>query len=96
MLKHCGGLPLTIVALGGILSTRKTISEWKDVQENISSYLMSGEGGHHNFPEDYKISAQRLYQLWQAGLLTVKEEAAKSSYHVGERDLNELVQRFMV
>jgi len=40
MLKHCKGLPLAILTLGGVLSSKKTISEWEKVQKNLTSYLM--------------------------------------------------------
>ncbi|XP_071927452.1 putative disease resistance protein At1g50180 [Coffea arabica] len=39
MLNHCGGLPLAVVVLGGILRTKKTLKEWNEVHENIKSYL---------------------------------------------------------
>ncbi|KAJ4955062.1 hypothetical protein NE237_011845 [Protea cynaroides] len=39
MIKKCGGLPLAIVALGGLLATKKSIHEWEMVAENIDRYL---------------------------------------------------------
>lgn len=39
MLKNCGGLPLAIVVLGGLLSTRHTIDEWELVHKNVKMYL---------------------------------------------------------
>ncbi|WRX11558.1 NB-ARC - like 10 [Theobroma cacao] len=39
MLKRCGGLPLAIVVLGGLLATKKSWNEWEMVQKNINAYL---------------------------------------------------------
>nr|XP_027099012.1 putative disease resistance protein At1g50180 [Coffea arabica] len=43
MLKYCGGLPLAVVVLGGILRTKTTLSDWDEVHKNIKSYLDKGE-----------------------------------------------------
>ncbi|XP_017984944.1 PREDICTED: probable disease resistance protein At1g58602 [Theobroma cacao] len=39
MLKKCGGLPLAIVVLGGLLATKKSWNEWEMVQKNINAHL---------------------------------------------------------
>lgn len=40
IVKKCEGLPLAIVAIGGLLSTKdKTVSEWKKLYQNLSSEL---------------------------------------------------------
>ncbi|KAK8618426.1 hypothetical protein V6N13_132418 [Hibiscus sabdariffa] len=44
MVKHCAGLPLAIVVLGGILTTKCSPKEWQMVQENVKSYLNRAEG----------------------------------------------------
>lgn len=44
MITQCGGLPLAVVVLGGILVTKNSLGEWRKVKENIKSYLRSGEG----------------------------------------------------
>ncbi|CDP11050.1 unnamed protein product [Coffea canephora] len=65
MLKNCGGLPLAVVVLGGILRTKKTLKEWNEVHENIKSYLDKGEkiGKEGEVP---KILAYSYYDLpWQ-------------------------------
>nr|XP_027099831.1 probable disease resistance protein RF45 isoform X2 [Coffea arabica] len=65
MLKNCGGLPLAVVVLGGILRTKKTLREWNAVHENIKSYLVRGEkiGKEGEVP---KILAYSYYDLpWQ-------------------------------
>ncbi|GMP37667.1 hypothetical protein CsSME_00009251 [Camellia sinensis var. sinensis] len=44
MVKHCGGVPLAIVVLGGLLATKCTLNDWKEVNENISYDLGKGKG----------------------------------------------------
>ncbi|GMN52866.1 hypothetical protein TIFTF001_021996 [Ficus carica] len=39
MVKKCGGLPLAIVMLGGLLRVKKSPEEWKKVHRNINSHL---------------------------------------------------------
>ena len=31
MIEYCGGLPLAITVLGGLLATKQTLDEWGDV-----------------------------------------------------------------
>ncbi|XP_010544855.1 PREDICTED: probable disease resistance RPP8-like protein 4 isoform X2 [Tarenaya hassleriana] len=42
MIKRCGGLPLSVKMLGGLLSTKRTVSEWKRVHDNIGSQIIRG------------------------------------------------------
>ncbi|CDP21619.1 unnamed protein product, partial [Coffea canephora] len=65
MLNNCGGLPLAVVVLGGILRTKKTLKEWNEVHENIKSYLDRGEKiGKEG--EVQKVLAYSYYDLpWQ-------------------------------
>ncbi|GFP83394.1 probable disease resistance rpp8-like protein 4 [Phtheirospermum japonicum] len=42
MVGQCGGLPLAIIVLGGLLMTKSTISEWRTVHQNFNSYLRKG------------------------------------------------------
>ncbi|CAL5434949.1 unnamed protein product [Camellia sinensis] len=44
MVKHCGGVPLAIVVLGGLLATKYTLEDWEKVSENISYDLGKGKG----------------------------------------------------
>ncbi|KAI8027745.1 putative disease resistance protein [Camellia lanceoleosa] len=44
MVKHCGGVPLAIVVLGGLLAIKHTLNDWKQVSENISYDLGKGKG----------------------------------------------------
>ncbi|XP_027152063.1 probable disease resistance RPP8-like protein 2 [Coffea eugenioides] len=65
MLKYCGGLPLAVVVLGGILRTKRTLKEWNEVHVNIKSYLDRGEkiGKEGEVP---KVLAYSYYDLpWQ-------------------------------
>ncbi|XVE99632.1 hypothetical protein REPUB_Repub03eG0216500 [Reevesia pubescens] len=39
MLKKCGGLPLAIVLLGGLLATKKSWNEWELALRNINAHL---------------------------------------------------------
>ncbi|KAG2317072.1 hypothetical protein Bca52824_020194 [Brassica carinata] len=42
MIKHCGGLPLAIRVLGGVLSANYNVHYWKRVSKNIGSHLLEG------------------------------------------------------
>ncbi|KAJ4887865.1 Disease resistance protein (NBS class) family [Raphanus sativus] len=44
MLKHCGGLPLAIKVLGGLLCKKYTLHQWKMIQENIKARIVTGSG----------------------------------------------------
>ncbi|KAM7466507.1 hypothetical protein LguiB_014069 [Lonicera macranthoides] len=44
MVRRCGGLPLAIIVLGGILVTKHSLREWENVCHNIKSFLRKGEG----------------------------------------------------
>ena len=39
MIGYCGGLPLAITILGGLLATKQTREEWEDVLRHVKSYL---------------------------------------------------------
>ncbi|KAK6946372.1 Rx, N-terminal [Dillenia turbinata] len=58
MVKKCGGLPLAIVVLGGLLATRTTIQEWEKLSQNISSQLRkAGKGSHQHHGEVLTVLA---------------------------------------
>ncbi|KAL1218219.1 putative disease resistance protein [Cardamine amara subsp. amara] len=42
MIKHCGGLPLAVTVLGGLLASQYTLREWKRVYESIRSHIVGG------------------------------------------------------
>ncbi|CAL5330559.1 unnamed protein product [Camellia sinensis] len=51
MVKHCGGLPLAIVVLGGLLANKHRMGEWEMVSRNISYYLnKKGKASHGGVP----------------------------------------------
>ncbi|KAG6679297.1 hypothetical protein I3842_14G123600 [Carya illinoinensis] len=110
MVRYCEGLPLAITVLGGLLATKQTLEEWNQVHRNVKSYIHQLDGlsinivlalshgdlpshlklcflylGH--FPEDFEIRTTILIQMW------VPKEMLED---VGERYLQELVQRCMV
>ncbi|XP_016512295.1 putative inactive disease susceptibility protein LOV1 [Nicotiana tabacum] len=125
MVSECGGLPLAIIVLAGLLTRRPKVDEWRRTRQNLNSH-MSGEsfeqdGGIHgvlalsyydlpyqlkpcflylgNFPEDQKISARRLYQLWAAeGIISLENNQGEETemMELGEYYLQELAQRYMV
>ncbi|KAK9987900.1 hypothetical protein SO802_028139 [Lithocarpus litseifolius] len=39
MIEYCGGLPLAITVLGGLLATKQTLNEWEDVLKHIKSCI---------------------------------------------------------
>ncbi|GMY34937.1 putative disease resistance protein At1g50180 [Fagus crenata] len=48
MLKYCGGLPLAITVLGGLLAAKHTQEEWDDVHRHVKSYVNVREGLQFN------------------------------------------------
>ncbi|XP_010511026.1 PREDICTED: probable disease resistance protein At1g59620 [Camelina sativa] len=56
MVKHCGGLPLAVKVLGGLLAAQYTFRVWKRVYENIGSHII----GETSF-SDKNISS--VYQI---------------------------------
>ncbi|XP_043816860.1 probable disease resistance protein RF9 [Manihot esculenta] len=54
MVKKCKGLPLAIVVLGGLLATKKSLTEWNSVHENIIAHFIKWEQ-HHQYGGVYGI-----------------------------------------
>ncbi|KAL8481086.1 hypothetical protein ACS0TY_027571 [Phlomoides rotata] len=48
MVAQCGGLPLAIIVLGGLLMSKCSISEWRTVHQNLNSYLRKGRSYREN------------------------------------------------
>ena len=44
MIEYCGGLPLAITILGGLLASKQTQDEWEDVLKHIKSYILKEDG----------------------------------------------------
>ncbi|XWS74916.1 hypothetical protein CRYUN_Cryun01aG0039500 [Craigia yunnanensis] len=49
MVKKCGGLPLAIVVLGGLLATKKSRAQWEVVQRNIHAHLNKVQQKDHQY-----------------------------------------------
>ncbi|KAL2463151.1 Disease resistance protein (CC-NBS-LRR class) family [Forsythia ovata] len=63
---QCGGLPLAVTILGGLLVTKPTLREWKMVHENFNLYLWRGQnlGEYGKVYEVLALSYRDLaYQL---------------------------------
>ncbi|EFH64466.1 predicted protein [Arabidopsis lyrata subsp. lyrata] len=59
MIKHCGGLPLAIKVLGGLLAAKYTLHDWKRLSKNIGSHLLGGKtnfNGDNNNSFNYVLS----------------------------------------
>ncbi|KAL1218251.1 putative disease resistance protein [Cardamine amara subsp. amara] len=48
MIKHCGGLPLAIKVLGGLLAAQYTFHDWKRLSENIASHVLDRTSGNNS------------------------------------------------
>ncbi|CAH2047377.1 unnamed protein product [Thlaspi arvense] len=59
MIKHCGGLPLAVKVLGGLLAAENRLSEWIRVYENIGSHLV----GRTSFNDENHNSVHYVLSL---------------------------------
>ncbi|XP_021752968.1 disease resistance protein RPP8-like [Chenopodium quinoa] len=57
MLKFCQGIPLAIIALGGLLVTKKTPEEW----ETLLGFMSSHENGKNNQQQSYEKVMEICY-----------------------------------
>ncbi|KAJ1380392.1 Virus X resistance protein-like, coiled-coil domain [Sesbania bispinosa] len=95
IVKKCNGLPLAIVAIGGLLSCKeKNAFEWKSYDE-LPYYLKSCLLYFGMYPEDYEVSTERLIQQWIAEGF-VKQEREKTLEEVAKGYLTELIHRSLV
>ena len=63
MARYCGGLPLAVIVLGGLLAKNHTLHDWERIHRNIKSYLMrSGK-------DNYK---QHESGVWDVGCVSFK------------------------
>jgi Leucine-rich repeat (LRR) protein len=60
MLKYCGGLPLAITVLGGLLAAKHTQEEWDDVHRHVKLYLNVQEGLQFNKDKVLALSYNEL------------------------------------
>ncbi|KAG7588479.1 NB-ARC [Arabidopsis suecica] len=88
MVTYCGGLPLAVKVLGGLLATKHTIPGWKNVYDNIGSYIVGGSGGldDNNLNSVYRAAEGIITSHY--GGATIRDSA--------EGYLEELVRRNMV
>ncbi|RDX84079.1 putative disease resistance protein, partial [Mucuna pruriens] len=64
MVGRCGGLPLAIIVLGGLLASKTTFYDWDTVRQNINSYLRRAKGREQCLEEVLALSYYELpYQL---------------------------------
>ncbi|KAL0417217.1 UNVERIFIED_CONTAM: putative disease resistance protein [Sesamum latifolium] len=83
--KKCGGLPLALVVIGGILvdqfskaqGSTAILSAWEDVEENVN----------------YEIPAWTLTRLWIAEGF-IQQEGTESLEKTAEENLNDLIKFF--
>ncbi|ESQ29552.1 hypothetical protein EUTSA_v10023861mg [Eutrema salsugineum] len=59
MIKHCGGLPLAVKVLGGLLATQHTLCEWERVSENIGYHI----AGRTSFDDGNANSVHHVLSL---------------------------------
>ncbi|KAJ9672547.1 hypothetical protein PVL29_025955 [Vitis rotundifolia] len=106
LLSRFEGLPLAIVALGSLLSTKQpTPSEFQKVNTSLGSNMKSNSKlgiirrccflHFCKFPEDYSVTRGRLISLWIAEGF-VEEERDKTLEEVADAYLDELINRCLV
>ncbi|XP_017984876.1 PREDICTED: probable disease resistance protein At1g58602 [Theobroma cacao] len=49
MVKKCGGLPLAIATLGGLLATKRSRAQWEMVHKNINAHLNKFQQQDHHY-----------------------------------------------
>nr|VDC68256.1 unnamed protein product [Brassica rapa] len=123
MVKYCGGLPLAVKVLGGLLANKKyTVEAWKRVYDNIQTQIIRSDDNKQDsvyrvlslsyedlpmhlkhcflflayFPEDYKISVNKLYFLWAAEGIITSSCDGPTIRESGEEYMEELIRRNMV
>ncbi|KAL6334585.1 hypothetical protein AAG906_019087 [Vitis piasezkii] len=110
MVGICGGLPLAIITLRGLLPKKRRLKEWEMMCRNINLYLRSGVSLSYYdlpyqlkpcflylglFPKDTEVSTKKLIQMWVAeGIVTSMNE--EKAEDIAERYLGELIDRCMV
>ncbi|AES58973.1 NB-ARC domain disease resistance protein [Medicago truncatula] len=98
--RKCKGLPLAIVTIGGLLSTKeKNAFEWQRFSENMTLELkndshLTGIKKILGF-KDYEVKSKRVIRQWIAEGF-VKEESGKTLEEVAEGYLSELIRRSLV
>ncbi|XP_017979233.1 PREDICTED: probable disease resistance protein At1g58390 isoform X1 [Theobroma cacao] len=112
ILKLCGGLPLAIVLMGGLLSAKElTDSEWSRVIEHVNAIEGILALSYHElpsylkpcflymglFPKAIEIPIRRLIHLWVAeGFVTSLSDGDMVEEDLAEMYFEELVCRKMI
>ncbi|WRX13062.1 NB-ARC - like 10 [Theobroma cacao] len=63
MVKKCGGLPLAIAALGGLLATKKSRAQWEMVHRNINAHINKFQQQDHHYGAVNEILALSYNEL---------------------------------
>ncbi|KAJ0102335.1 hypothetical protein Patl1_03865 [Pistacia atlantica] len=99
ILRKCGGLPLAIVAVGGLLSNKNKVAfEWKKLLDELGPEL--GCDSHLKdcnkvLLEGYEINCARLIRLWiSEGFVPYSNR--RTSEQVAEQFLIDLINRSLV
>ncbi|KAL6130405.1 hypothetical protein ACLB2K_068784 [Fragaria x ananassa] len=65
MVERCGGLPLAVIVLAGLLARRNTVEEWLTVSKDVEAYLTGGRDIHRRILRMLKISYDNLPERLQ-------------------------------
>ncbi|KAL3332777.1 hypothetical protein AABB24_033038 [Solanum stoloniferum] len=89
IIQQCGGLPLSIVVIAGLLGNiGRTHDNWKNIEENLNSFFGS-------FPEDMEIHVSKLISSWIAEQF-IKARSNTRLEVVAEEYLQELTDRSLI
>ncbi|XP_027118185.2 putative disease resistance protein At1g50180 [Coffea arabica] len=59
----CGNLPLAISAIGGVLSQKTSLEEWKTVKNDVDSYIRMSGGGKEGYEPVLQVLALSYDEL---------------------------------
>ncbi|KAA8532842.1 hypothetical protein F0562_033041 [Nyssa sinensis] len=99
MAGQCGGLPLAVVVLGGVLATKHTLDEWETVNRNVNLYFRKGKGHDQEYSGVSDILALSYHDLpyqFKSCFLYLEIEEKETRTDVAERCLHELAHRCMI
>ncbi|KAL0284405.1 UNVERIFIED_CONTAM: putative late blight resistance proteinR1A-10 [Sesamum angustifolium] len=94
--RNCGGLPLAIVVIGGLLyKDSRTWRNWRSVAENLNSIVTKDDEQCLEILEDSEIPVSKLINLWAAeGFL--KPSTSKNLEELAEEYLKDLIERSLI
>ncbi|XVF45451.1 hypothetical protein PTKIN_Ptkin02bG0207500 [Pterospermum kingtungense] len=107
MVNQCGGVPLAIVVLGGILATKYSLNDWQKVHKSVKSHLKRGGvwGIHETLALSYEDMPSHLkpcflylsvfpedYEIPAVELIQLWVAEDLVSLEKGERDGEEMVE----